>query len=155
MQVNYPDERFFSATALITLLDLIWFSTASNFIYPPFEDVCIMHALLAWTCIGVGIACGRPETIEEAAAYGAALGFVTYGVFNGTESAIRKDWRKPHVIVADVCWGTSACTAVSCTCYALLHIGYFVALVSGVVALTFMNVIVLFISLYSRSPQPF
>jgi uncharacterized membrane protein len=70
-------------------------------------------AFVVYVLLGAGIAVfviPRASTVPMAAAYGAALGLVIYGVYDFTNYSTLRQW--PFVLtVADVAWGTAA-TAV-------------------------------------------
>lgn len=108
------------ATALATLLalDAVWFSVSLNRVYPPFTDVKLAWGLLAWVPLAIAIVSANPGTASEALQWGAAVGFTTYAVFNGTELAIRPDWT-PAVGMIDLAWGTFACSAAAYAVHAL------------------------------------
>ena len=114
MQVSFPDERCLVAFALVVCFDAVWF-TISKRVYPPDlgKHARLSYGILAWACIALALACGRPESAAQAAAFGAAFGALAYGTFNGTEAAIRPDWRNPVTIIADTAWGACVCAAAS------------------------------------------
>lgn len=118
MRIDFPDaSRSASAAALFLALDAAWFAAATRLgAYSSLQsdDVRLTYALVAWAALALAVGSGRPETAGEAAAFGMGVGALAYGVFNGTEAAVRPDWRRDGVSpVADFAWGVSACTAVS------------------------------------------
>lgn len=120
MEVSYPDIRANIAICLLIIFDFIWFFFSSTRVYPSFTDTNLKFALIAWILTGIGISMGRPKSIIEALVYGASFGAIVYGIFNGTEAAIRPDWRKPTIILADTLWGTILCLTVSCICFSVM-----------------------------------
>jgi uncharacterized membrane protein len=71
-------------------------------------------AFMVYVCLGLGIALfaiPRAGDLVSAAAYGALLGFVVYGVYDFTNYATLKDWPL-GLLVVDIAWGTAA-TAVA------------------------------------------
>ena len=123
MEVSFPDERCLFAFALIVCFDAVWFSVSAR-VYPPDigKDARLAYGILAWACIALALACGRPESVAHAAAFGAAFGALAYGTFNGTEAAIRPDWRSPLTMVADTAWGACVCAAVSSLSFLLMDL---------------------------------
>ncbi len=74
-------------------------------------------ALVVYALLGTGIALfvmPRAATISSAAAYGAMLGLVVYGVYDFTNYSTLRQW--PFVLVlVDTAWGmaaSAACAAV-------------------------------------------
>ena len=74
-------------------------------------------AFVVYALLGTGIAffvIPRAATVPAAAAYGAGLGLVVYGVYDFTNYSTLRQW--PFVVtLADVAWGTfatAACAAV-------------------------------------------
>jgi len=72
-------------------------------------------AFVVYVLLGVGIAVlvmPRAPTVPLAAAYGALLGLVVYGVYDFTNYSTLRQW--PFVLtLADVAWGTAATSACS------------------------------------------
>jgi uncharacterized membrane protein len=77
-------------------------------------------AFVVYILLGAGIAVfvlPRASTVSLAAAYGAALGLVIYGVYDFTNFSTLRQW--PLVLTfADVAWGTVATAA----CAALVRL---------------------------------
>ena len=74
-------------------------------------------AFVVYALLGTGIAffvIPRAGTVPAAAAYGALLGLVVYGVYDFTNYSTLRQW--PFVVtLADVAWGTfatAACAAI-------------------------------------------
>jgi uncharacterized membrane protein len=74
-------------------------------------------ALVVYALLGTGIAVfvvPRAPTVSSAAAYGALLGLVVYGVYDFTNYSTLRQW--PFVLtLTDVAWGviaSAACAAV-------------------------------------------
>ena len=111
--------QFAAALVCLLVLDAAWLTVSKRLYastYNP-NEVKIWYGAIAWISLAVGIGCidaekGSSSTIESLA-WGGLVGLVGYGTFNGTEAAIRPQWRKPGVILADMAWGIAAC-AGSC-----------------------------------------
>lgn len=114
MEVGPPQPlAFIVSLFVILLLDMIWFSLMYK-VYDIQDEVKIQYGLLAWGALALALSTSRASTDAEAAAFGAMVGFVTYAVFNGTELALRKSYRRHwYVPVLDLLWGTTACTFAS------------------------------------------
>lgn len=110
MRVDAPDARTFLAGFLICALDAVWFGLTLRRCYPPLDAIVPLYGSLAWVCLGLAIGAGRPTTAGEAFAYGACVGGIVYGTFNGTEAAIRPDWRGAHIVLG-VAWGALVCAS--------------------------------------------
>lgn len=109
-------DRFVPALALLLASDAAWFATVARRLYPkrvlqPQGGVRLEYAPLAWASLAAGLSAARPHAVGPAALYGAAVGWLTYAVFNGTELAIRQDWRCGFTALADLLWGTALCSA--------------------------------------------
>lgn len=104
--------------ALLVLLigDAIWFQYSTVHIYPSLTNVRIGWGLIAWVALAVGVASANPNSVKSAIGWGAAVGFITYAVFNGTELAIRPDWT-PFMAMSDWTWGTFICSVSSLGLY--------------------------------------
>jgi uncharacterized membrane protein len=107
-------------TALVLLLllvmDALWFSITFTRLYPMLGAVSMQWGLVAWVPLAVAIASADPGNAADAAKWGAAVGFTTYAVFNGTELAIRADWPLTTA-AADLVWGCCACATASLVSY--------------------------------------
>jgi uncharacterized membrane protein len=72
-------------------------------------------AIVVYLLLGTGIAVfviPRAETVASAAAFGALLGLVVYGVYDFTNYSTLRQW--PFVLtLADAAWGTAATAAAS------------------------------------------
>lgn len=78
-------------------------------------------ALPVYVLLGAGVALfalPRAASLAGAAAWGALLGLVVYGVYDLTNYSTLAGW--PLVVtVADMLWGTFACAAVTAALFAL------------------------------------
>ena len=103
--------------ALLTLLvlDAGWFAATKRFYGVTVRRWWGAAAAYLLLCSAVGVQ--LPARWEEAALYGALVGFVTYGVFNGVALAVFPAWR-PGVAAVDTLWGAAACCAAACVTYA-------------------------------------
>jgi uncharacterized membrane protein len=72
-------------------------------------------AFVVYVLLGTGIALfviPRAPTVQLAAAYGALLGLVVYGVYDFTNYSTLRQW--PFVLtLVDVAWGTAATAAAA------------------------------------------
>lgn len=107
LSLRFSAKRFFAALAAVLVLDAVWLSLAVPRIYPAFKNVRVGFGLLAWVPFALALSLGKTKTTGEAALFGAGVGFVAYAVFNGTELAIREDWRASPVAAFDLLWGTA------------------------------------------------
>ena len=122
MELRLPSVfRVIAATIVLISLDMVWFMTSSS-LYPRWTNLKPWYGLLAWLSLGLAISSGRPSTISEAATYGAFVGLVAYGVFNGTELAIHAEYRRRwYTSTADLLWGTTANAIASVVLFALAN----------------------------------
>ena len=110
--------RIIAALVTLLVLDSLWFSISLKRVYPQFNNVKIAWGLLAWIPLAIAIASANPDSTPSAIQWGAAVGFTTYAVFNGTEIAIRPDWT-PTIGLIDLAWGTFASSIAAYTLYTL------------------------------------
>ena len=101
------------STVILVCLDTCWLTLASRLrVYPAsaIAHVRPEFGLLAWTSLGCGVAffCRGAATPLEAARRGFMIGLTGYGVFNGTELALRPDWRSGRLVATDMVWGCFA-----------------------------------------------
>jgi uncharacterized membrane protein len=109
VQLQFSPARLGIATFLILVFDLVWLKAATTLkVYPSsaFTDVKIGYGLLAWIPLALAQSMGNPKTYLEAIVYGGGVGFLSYSVFNGTELALRPDWRSWKTPSLDILWGT-------------------------------------------------
>lgn len=109
VQLQFSPARLGIATVLILVFDLVWLKAATTLkVYPSsaFTDVKIGYGLLAWIPLALAQSMGNPKTYLEAIVYGGGVGFLSYSVFNGTELALRPDWRSWKTPSLDILWGT-------------------------------------------------
>lgn len=93
----------------LILLDAMWFKLSSRLhVYPQsaLEELELHYGLIAWGAMALAIS--TLKTRSDALRFGAAVGCLSYAVFNSTELALRKDWRS-SVAIYDLAWGTFAC----------------------------------------------
>lgn len=98
------------------LLDLAWFSVSLKSIYEPtFQEIQgsplnlrIEGGLFVWLLLALAIRYfGVSETKTSSFLRGALLGFVIYGVYNGTNYATLEKYPVKTAII-DTMWGTFA-----------------------------------------------
>ena len=109
VQLQFSPARLGIATVLVLVFDLVWLKAATTLkVYPSsaFTDVKIGYGLLAWIPLALAQSMGNPKTYLEAIVYGGGVGFLSYSVFNGTELALRPDWRSWKTPSLDILWGT-------------------------------------------------
>ena len=111
------------AIAFLTLiiLDNIWFKIMDYSDVVTKKPINIKSALLVWLllCSAIGVQ-DRPTSYREAGIYGMLVGLVTYGVYNGTNYAILKNWT-PKVAILDTLWGMFVCSMASLSVYYFYH----------------------------------
>ncbi len=111
------------AIAFLTLiiLDNIWFKIMDYSQVVTKKPINIPSALLVWflLCSAIGVQ-ERPTSFREAITYGMLVGLVAYGVYNGTNYAILKNWT-PKVAILDTLWGISVCGMASASVYYFYH----------------------------------
>lgn len=112
MEVHFPEfKTFLLSLLLILFFDAVWFKFVALHIYPKYENVKIKYASLAWISLALGLSAARPVSSTEAFLYGAGVGLITFGVFNGSELAISEYWRKNwYVSIVDMIWGVTLCS---------------------------------------------
>ena len=109
----------FREILLITMtfiaLDIIWFSLSVNPIYKPTIlniqkeplEMKLLGGLFAWLLLAIGLyvfVLPLSNNLTNALIYGALYGFIVYGVYNGTNYAILKNYDL-KVSLADLSWG--------------------------------------------------
>lgn len=118
MRVSFPQwKNALVATALLPVLDLLWFSIFRR-VYR-FEYTNVWYAACTWVLLGTSLSMPRPESTEEAAIAGAVFGLVVWGTFNGSYASITPTWTLPKVVL-DVVWGCIVSVSLSVFLYALL-----------------------------------
>ena len=113
MEVSYPDVKTIYAFFMIIFMDFLWFYISKDRVYPKFENIKIVYALIAWIALALTVGTSRPTSVEEAGIFGLSTGAIIFGVFNGSEAALRPDWRTPVTIVSDTLWGSILMMLVS------------------------------------------
>lgn len=109
--------------AIITLIlcDLIWFQILDykkeGGVTKKFNYI---SAFFAWLLICSAIGVQLPSKYKEALVYGILVGCVIYGVFNGTNYAINKDWSL-KLSILDTLWGMTVCGIASSVVYVFFH----------------------------------
>ena len=127
---TYP-VQFAIALIVILFLDFIWFSSVGQTVYSKVitaNDVRLSYGLIAWLPLAVAAAAvSQDASAVEGALYGAAVGFVPYAVFNGTNLSILPDWRAHRwVSCIDILWGATnlavATSVALATCKGLKNV---------------------------------
>lgn len=113
MEVQTPQwKSFILALLTLLLLDFFWFTILGRHVYPKdlTRNVHLKYGAVAWITLAAAISALRPSTriTRECTQWGALVGLVTYLVFNGSEAAVRQDWRRWTPII-DTCWGVIVC----------------------------------------------
>ena len=111
-----PATRFLVTLVGLLLLDACWFAASRRLrIYPAavISNAAPAYGLLAWSSIAAGLVVFRGRSWPDAPLRGLVVGLVAYGTFNGTELAIRPDWRRWRTVAPDMVWGCAATTAVA------------------------------------------
>lgn len=113
-----------SIYAIMLILDSVWLKTMTPIIYRDTITlvqkqklkVRLYSAVIVYLLLGFGIhyfVLNNPEdTINSIAMKGAIFGFLSYGIFNGTNHAIFNNWDIRTSII-DTLWGTLLCCVTS------------------------------------------
>tara|TARA_Y100001980_G_C14552022_1_gene335878 strand:- start:1995 stop:2402 length:408 start_codon:yes stop_codon:yes gene_type:complete len=107
------------AITVLIVLDMLWFKIMD---YSPIVSKkfnyfsAIFTYILLCSAIGVQL----PNSVQEAMVYGALVGFVIYGVFNGTSYSINKDWTI-KIAVLDTIWGATVMSTAATVVYYIFH----------------------------------
>ena len=109
------------AIAVLIILDLIWFRIMD---YSPIitKKFNYISAIFTYILLCSAISVQQPNSIEEAIVYGALIGFVIYGVFNGTSYSINKNWTL-KIATLDTLWGMFVMSIASIVVYYIFHNG--------------------------------
>lgn len=109
------------AIAVLIILDLIWFRIMD---YSPIitKNFNYISAIFTYILLCSAIGVQQPNSIKEAVVYGALIGFVIYGVFNGTSYSINKNWTL-KIATIDTLWGMFVMSIASIVVYYIFHNG--------------------------------
>ena len=116
--------QFLLSTAILTALDAVWFTVIMNryFIEPLSHLLNIEggHVVMRWIpaimvymllSLGIVLFVLSPAGIVGQYSVflrGAIFGAIVYGVYEGTNGALMKDW-PPTLLIVDMLWGFLAC----------------------------------------------
>lgn len=114
VRIRAHPGRWLVALCVILLCDTLYFSALGSVVYPlDTLEVSWRHAAIAYLVISLGLSSIEVQKPGSAALCGLLVGAFVYGVFNGTETAIRRDWRRSAVTpLADTLYGSLLCSAV-------------------------------------------
>ena len=106
-----------TAMAILICLDLIWFRIVKKIHDKTFNGIKTpkirwIGAFFAWLLIASALSVLNPKNIEESIAYGALIGLVIYGTYNGTNYATINNWNIPMAL-SDTIWGITNCIITS------------------------------------------
>jgi len=105
--------KFVTTLGCLVVLDTMWFSSIRHVrVYEgaiDVSEVSVRYAVLARVWLAMGLCVSSTGGVMESAAWGAFVGAVVYGFFNGNEASLRVQWRRPTTMVADVAWGIVVC----------------------------------------------
>ena len=109
------------AISVLIILDLIWFPIMD---YSPIvtKKFNYISAIITYILLCSAISVQQPNSLEEAAVYGALCGLVIYGVFNGTNYATNKNWTL-KIATLDTMWGMFVMSMASIVVYYTFHNG--------------------------------
>ena len=109
------------AISVLIILDLIWFQIMD---YSPIvtKKFNYISAIITYILLCSAISVQQPNSVEEAAVYGALCGLVIYGVFNGTNYATNKNWTL-KIATLDTMWGMFVMSMASIVVYYIFHNG--------------------------------
>tara|TARA_B100000700_G_C14521669_1_gene613419 strand:+ start:121 stop:531 length:411 start_codon:yes stop_codon:yes gene_type:complete len=106
---------FFSIILLV--LDVIWLSTATKYIYKPNLPGLLLDKPIMWAAIlfyliysiGATLIIIRPALVDNSISYafwtGLVFGLVAYSTWSLTNMAVLKGW-SPIVTLIDISWGS-------------------------------------------------
>lgn len=108
---------------LFIILDAFWFSYSYKNIYDPAftliqgapTQIRLSGGIFAWFLIALGIkyfVLAENQSITTTGINGAILGFIIYGVYNGTMYAALKNYELQTAAI-DTAWGTFAIALIS------------------------------------------
>ncbi len=110
------------AIAVLIILDLLWFQVMD---YSPIvtrKKFNYISALFTYILLCSAVGVQQPNSIEEAIVYGLLIGFVIYGVFNGTSYSISKNWTL-KIAILDTLWGMFVMSMACIVVYYIFHNG--------------------------------
>ena len=107
------------AITVLIILDMLWFKIMdySPIVTKKFNYISAIFTYLL-LCSAIGVQ--QPNSLNEAMVYGALVGFVIYGVFNGTSYSISKNWTL-KIAVLDTIWGMFVMSAAATVVYYIFH----------------------------------
>ena len=107
------------AITVLIILDMLWFKIMdySPIVTKKFNYISAIFTYLL-LCSAIGVQ--QPNSLNEAMVYGALVGFVIYGVFNGTSYSISKNWTF-KIAVLDTIWGMFVMSAAATVVYYIFH----------------------------------
>ena len=118
-------QRGFVAFLFLMLFDLTWFRISSvtrlydGVITRP--KVSIAAVLVTWIILASALGVQQnPAVWSESMIYGALVGFVAYGVYNGSNYATLKTW-STKIALTDTIWGSTACSVSSLMLFYIFH----------------------------------
>jgi uncharacterized membrane protein len=111
--------RGFVCITILIILDLLWFQIMD---YDTIlsKKVNYFSAFITYLLLCSAISVQLPSSLQEAAVYGMLVGLVTYGVFNGTNYSINKDWTV-SLSIFDTLWGMFVCSVAASILYYIFH----------------------------------
>ena len=114
-------KKGFIAFVTLLTLDLIWFQMMDYSSIITKKPINKISALFVWIllCSAIGVQ-HNPQNIKISATYGALIGFVVYGVYNGTNYAINLNYPLSIAII-DTLWGIFVCCMASMSVYYFYH----------------------------------
>ena len=81
----------------------------------------VYSAIFTWSLIALAIAAQhKPKNYKESLTYGMFIGLIIYGVYNGTNFAIFKNYPL-KVSIIDTLWGIFVCGLASLSVYYFYH----------------------------------
>lgn len=104
--------RWVTCLVAVIACDALVFSAVGARVYPALE-VDWRYAVLAYAVLAGALSSIVVPTPRSAPLVGGLVGAVVYGVFNGTEMAIRPDWRRVKTPLFDTLYGTVLCAGVA------------------------------------------
>ena len=111
--------RGFVCITVLIILDSLWFQIMD---YNPIvnKKINYVSAFITYLLLCSAISVQLPKSLKEAAVYGMLVGLVSYGVFNGTNYSINKNWTL-SIAIFDTLWGMFVCSAAASVVYLVFH----------------------------------
>ena len=111
-------KRGLIAFIALILLDLIQNYFLFKIGYKQYitKNINILGRVFSWLMLCSAIGVQKPKLMKEAIVYGALVGSVAYGVYNGINYAINNKWPL-KIYILDFIWGIIMCSIAALMVY--------------------------------------